>query len=329
MTTERRSENLAELVAKYRQQAEEAKRIFAENQLKMQRGEMITFTTTCGPFVPIEEKLADELEAILAQMLKLWGNPAQLPKIWRDEAAKGKAKAAKLKLSAQDIKELTEYDTAMEHCANRLEAALAQMPQLSAEEVRDIQEGLADVAAGRTKPIEQIRAELAGAQMPQPETREGGEPQVVSSNEETFRRMLRDHQEIVMRIGWCAGETFEQALGRYTQQVAVKACTEGFELAHELQPCGHSRGDCRDPKYVPGVSTECESTCIGCEREERILEALKRVLRILGTFLIDEQSTQDIVRDTVSRGWCVVNGGDWNERRDDDAALAAQRKEQP
>jgi hypothetical protein len=50
-------------------------------------------------------------------------------------------------------------------------------------------------------------------------------------------------------------------------QEALKIYNAGFELAHELQKCGHSRGDCRDPNYIPGVSVESECKCIGCQRE--------------------------------------------------------------
>lgn len=57
-------------------------------------------------------------------------------------------------------------------------------------------------------------------------------------------------------------------------------------------------------------------------------EALKSVLRVLGTFLIDEHSTEDVVRDTVRRGWCVANGGKWSDRDSDEgnqvAALAGK-----
>jgi len=65
---------LHELAARWRKAAEESKRIFAENQIKMQRGEMITFSTTVGPFVPIQEIFANELEGVLAQ--------SQVPARW-------------------------------------------------------------------------------------------------------------------------------------------------------------------------------------------------------------------------------------------------------
>lgn len=44
---------------------------------------------------------------------------------------------------------------------------------------------------------------------------------------------------------------------------------DGFEMAHELRHCGHSRGDYRDAGYVrgkPETYTGSEK-CIGCERE--------------------------------------------------------------
>ena len=52
---------------------------------------------------------------------------------------------------------------------------------------------------------------------------------------------------------------------------------KGFELAHELHPCGHSRGDCRDPNYKPGDEF-CESQCIGCQREAKLKASLELAL---------------------------------------------------
>jgi len=64
-----------------------------------------------------------------------------------------------------------------------------------------------------------------------------------------------------------------------TEERLREEWTKGFELAHELQKCGHSRGDCRDPNYIPGTSTECDSKCIGCERENRLIKQLSKMRR--------------------------------------------------
>ena len=47
---------------------------------------------------------------------------------------------------------------------------------------------------------------------------------------------------------------------------------DGFEAAHALQRCGHSRGDYRDPNYIPGKpeTYEAKEVCIGCERETKL-----------------------------------------------------------
>ena len=68
----------------------------------------------------------------------------------------------------------------------------------------------------------------------------------------------------------------------------TEAWTAGFELAHELQKCGHSRGDCRDDKYIPGVSETCESRCIGCEREKKLKEEFAA-----GTFSLRASGTPE------------------------------------
>ena len=51
---------------------------------------------------------------------------------------------------------------------------------------------------------------------------------------------------------------------------------EGFEQAHDLQACGHSRGDFRDAGYIrgkPETYTGSEK-CVGCEREKAAAEAV-------------------------------------------------------
>lgn len=42
---------------------------------------------------------------------------------------------------------------------------------------------------------------------------------------------------------------------------------DGFEEAHALRPCGHSRGDYRDPSYIPGKpeTYTASEECIGCK----------------------------------------------------------------
>lgn len=52
------------------------------------------------------------------------------------------------------------------------------------------------------------------------------------------------------------------------QRIREEAWMTGFELAHELQKCGHSRGDCRDPDYKPTDET-CNSRCIGCDMQQK------------------------------------------------------------
>lgn len=63
----------------------------------------------------------------------------------------------------------------------------------------------------------------------------------------------------------------------------------GFEAAHELMECGHSRGDLRDPNYQPGMLiTNCR--CVGCEKlaEVRGL-ALRQAADAVQNALTDER----------------------------------------
>lgn len=58
---------LERLITRLRAKAEEDRRVYAENAAKMARGESITVTTFCGPYIPIEEKFADELSTLLTE----------------------------------------------------------------------------------------------------------------------------------------------------------------------------------------------------------------------------------------------------------------------
>jgi hypothetical protein len=79
----------------------------------------------------------------------------------------------------------------------------------------------------------------------------------------------RKHYE--QTIHDCADQ-LESLLPELEREILIK-WNEGFELAHELRTCGHSRGDLRDDKYVPGVSETCESVCVGCQREADAVRA--------------------------------------------------------
>ena len=50
---------------------------------------------------------------------------------------------------------------------------------------------------------------------------------------------------------------------------------EGFEEAHDLCACGHSRGDFRDAGYIRGKPETYAGSekCVGCEREKAAEEA--------------------------------------------------------
>jgi hypothetical protein len=72
-------DELRALVAKWRKEADENRVVCAENLAKMQRGEMVTFTTVSG-FTPVEERFADELEQALAAQPV----PAEGAQAWRE-----------------------------------------------------------------------------------------------------------------------------------------------------------------------------------------------------------------------------------------------------
>lgn len=50
----------------------------------------------------------------------------------------------------------------------------------------------------------------------------------------------------------------------------------GFEAAHELNPCGHSRGDDRDAFFVRGKIL-CDCHCVGCEREDALNARIRQL----------------------------------------------------
>lgn len=51
---------------------------------------------------------------------------------------------------------------------------------------------------------------------------------------------------------------------------------DGFEEAHALRPCGHSRGDYRDAGYIPGKAGTYTGSekCVGCEREKAAMSRM-------------------------------------------------------
>jgi hypothetical protein len=82
--------------------------------------------------------------------------------------------------------------------------------------------------------------------------------------------------EFVRRI---AGRPQLDAKGQI-YQVGAACWDDGFEAAHELRPCGHSRGDYRDAGYVPGQpkTYTASERCVGCERVRELTEALEQVI---------------------------------------------------
>jgi hypothetical protein len=79
---------------------------------------------------------------------------------------------------------------------------------------------------------------------------------------------------------------------------------EGFELAHELRPCGHSRGDYRDAGYIPGKSETYTASeqCVGCEREavwKEVVEALVKLKPHVWEATFEEKLETDYERAVV------------------------------
>lgn len=78
-------------------------------------------------------------------------------------------------------------------------------------------------------------------------------------------------------------------------EAALAISRAGFEYAHELRACGHSIGDWRDADWDPSKSwDECEmSTCIGCEKEERAVQAEREsCAKIAEDYLISHAQTR-------------------------------------
>jgi len=60
----------------------------------------------------------------------------------------------------------------------------------------------------------------------------------------------------------------------------LRAALKGWEDAHALRECGHSRGDLRDPNYVPGrpETYTASEKCCGCESVATAVEAERKRL---------------------------------------------------
>jgi hypothetical protein len=74
---------------------------------------------------------------------------------------------------------------------------------------------------------------------------------------EAFRQAIQQHREIAMKIGWCAGETFEQALERY-----VRNCTRLDGIAEHIDDVNETTVDygglSREALREPGAMEEAE-----------------------------------------------------------------------
>jgi hypothetical protein len=71
----------------------------------------------------------------------------------------------------------------------------------------------------------------------------------------------------------------------------------GFEAAHELMECGHSRGDLRDPNYVLGAGGITNCHCVGCASAAdwgRSLVSLREGLLALATKWIDRPANREV-----------------------------------
>ncbi len=69
---------------------------------------------------------------------------------------------------------------------------------------------------------------------------------------------------------------------------------EGFEEAHDLMPCGHSRGDYRDADYVRGKpeTYTASEKCVGCASNKRLLEPFRKLEQELGEWIADHKKLQ-------------------------------------
>lgn len=63
----------------------------------------------------------------------------------------------------------------------------------------------------------------------------------------------------------CCNELWEKHIKGFPCEMRSAEWFRGFEAAHELMPCGHSRGDLRNPNYVLGSNEAMQWSCVGCE----------------------------------------------------------------
>ena len=72
-------------------------------------------------------------------------------------------------------------------------------------------------------------------------------------------------ESIVLQLRSYASPGFLGAVDDPIYMEAMRIEGMGFEEAHELRPCGHSRGDYRDPKY--GTSEYAgDERCVACDQ---------------------------------------------------------------
>jgi hypothetical protein len=77
---------------------------------------------------------------------------------------------------------------------------------------------------------------------------------------------------------------------------------DGFEMAHELRACGHSRGDYRDANYIPGKPETYTGSerCVGCEREAELSGIIKGLQDVAaGRFKSLKQIKSEMEREAV------------------------------